>query len=343
MLDGSPTEHMVSLKSEIEPITAVALLSGGLDSMLAARVVLNQGIRVIGVNFAGAYCPVLGDRKTNAQQAAQKLGIELVQLPIDAGFVEMVKAPKYGRGRNMNPCIDCHILMIQRAWEYGRTRGAGFVFTGEVLGQRPMSQHRQALELVAKRSGTDGLLVRPLSAKLLPETEAEKRKLVDRERLLDIEGRNRKRQMALAREYGFADYPAPAGGCLLTDAGYAKRLREALDHHEDSVAMIELLAVGRHFRLGSGAKVVLGRDRAENEELLRRKPDNAAMIDATGVPGPLALLIPDTGPEERLLTARLCVRYSDRRMETDVAVRVGGDCLRVTALDEADVARLRIG
>jgi tRNA U34 2-thiouridine synthase MnmA/TrmU len=323
-------------------VTAVGLLSGGLDSTLAARVILDQGIGVVGVNFAGAYCPVLFGPKTNAEKAAEALGIEHVRLAIDAEFVEMVKAPRYGRGKNMNPCIDCHILMIRRAWEYGRSRGADFVFTGEVLGQRPMSQHRQALDLVAKRSGTEGVLLRPLSAKLLPETEPEKQGLVDREKLLNFEGRGRKRQMALARELGIVKYPAPAGGCLLTDAGYSNRLREALEHGEDSVAAIELLALGRHFRLASGSRVVLGRNKAENDEL-RRRAEGTVVIDATQVPGPLALLIPDSGLGDRRLAARLCARYSDKRQEAQVAVVVNAEAVSVAPLEESEVERLRIG
>ncbi|MEO0085255.1 MAG: tRNA 4-thiouridine(8) synthase ThiI [candidate division WOR-3 bacterium] len=321
---------------------AVALMSGGLDSTLAAKLMLMQNVNVIGVNFAGGYCPVFAGEKTHAEKAAELLGIELVRLPIDAGFVAMVRAPRYNRGRNMNPCVDCHILMIRRAWEYGRTRGADFIVTGEVLGQRPLSQHRQALEVVARRSGTEGMLLRPLSAKCLEPTEPEKTGLVDRERLLDISGRSRKRQMALAQEWGITDYPAPAGGCLLTDAGYAGRLREAFAHGEDSVAVVELLAIGRHFRLPSGARLVVGRDQTENEELRRRTPEGAAVIDATTVPGPLGLLIPDSGPEERRLAAAICARYSDRRGEEVVSVEVGGKEVRVAPAAPEATARLNI-
>ncbi len=324
------------------PVTAVGLLSGGLDSALAVRLLQNQGVAVIGVHFAGAYCPVLFGVRTKAESVAETLGIEYVRLRIDAEFIEMVKAPRYGRGRNMNPCVDCHILMVKRAWEYGRTRNADFVFTGEVLGQRPMSQHRQALELVAKRSGTTGVLLRPLSAKLLPETEPEKQRLVDRERLLNLEGRRRKRQLLLAREWGISGFSSPAGGCLLTDAAYSNRLREALAHDEDSVELLELLAFGRHFRLDSGSRVVIGRDEQENEEL-KRRAQAGVVIDASGVPGPVGLLIPDSGREDRLTAARLCARYSDRRHEPLVPVLVDGLPTAVAPLEEDEVTRLRIG
>lgn len=324
------------------PVTAVGLLSGGLDSALAARLLEDQGIVVIGVHFAGAYCPVLFGTRTQAELVAESLGIEYVRLPIDAEFVEMVKAPRYGRGKNMNPCIDCHILMLRRAWEYARHRNAAFIFTGEVLGQRPMSQHRQALELVAKRSGTAGWLLRPLSAKLLPETEPEKQRLVDRERLLNIEGRGRKRQLALAKELGISGFSSPAGGCLLTDASYSRRLREALAHDEDSVELFELLALGRHFRLDSGSRVVVGRNQPENEEL-RRRAQVGVMVDASGLPGPVGLLTPDSGTVDRLIAARLCARYSDRRGDPLVTVLVDGQPTPVVPLAEPDADRLRIG
>jgi len=328
--------------SEARRPKAVALMSGGLDSTLAAKLMLMQGVEVIGVNFAGGYCPVFAGNKTDAEKAAETLGVELVRLPIDEDFVAMVRAPKYSRGRNMNPCIDCHILMIRRAWEYGRTRGAGFVVTGEVLGQRPLSQHRQALEIVARRSGTKGLLLRPLSARCLEPTEPEQRGLVDREKLLDIKGRSRKRQMALAQEWGITEYPAPAGGCLLTDAGYAGRLREAFARGEDSVETLELLAIGRHFRLPSGARLVVGRNRAENEELLRRASGNAAVIDATPVPGPLGLLIPDSGHGERLLAAGICARYSDRRKDARVPVSIAGVRVETTPVTPEAADRLNV-
>jgi tRNA-specific 2-thiouridylase len=233
---------------------AIALLSGGLDSTLAAKVILEHGIKVVGVNFAGAYCPRPFTGKSRAEKAAEKLGIELVTLRIDSEFIAMVKHPKHGRGKNMNPCIDCHTLMIRRAWAFGQTRGAGFIITGEVLGQRPMSQNRQALAVVARESGVGDRLLRPMSAKLLDAAAPEREGLVDRERLLDVEGRQRTRQMALAEKYGIKDYPTPAGGCLLTEKVFSKRLAEAFDHGEDSPEIVELLSLGRHFRLPSGAR-----------------------------------------------------------------------------------------
>jgi tRNA U34 2-thiouridine synthase MnmA/TrmU len=327
--------------SEASTGHAVALLSGGLDSILAARLVLEQGIRVTGINFAGAYCPVPFGEKSAAEKAAGHLGIELVVLPINEDFIELVKVPHYGRGKNMNPCIDCHILMIRKAWEWGQANGADFVVTGEVLGQRPMSQNRQALGIVARRSGTEGRLLRPMSARLLEPTAPEESGLVDRARLLDIEGRSRKKQMALAEEFDITEYPTPAGGCLLTDVGYGRRVKEALEHGEDSVEVFELLRTGRHFRLPSGARVIVGRNKDDNDELRRRAPDRAAVIDGQALPGPLALLIPDT-EGDRETAAALCARYSDRRKDENVAVRVNGEQFNVRPASPEDSARLVI-
>ncbi|MBM3313381.1 tRNA 4-thiouridine(8) synthase ThiI, partial [candidate division WOR-3 bacterium] len=305
---------------------AVCLLSGGLDSALAAKLILEQELAVIGVNFAGAYCPRPRTGRSRAERAVEQLGIELVTLPIDAEFIAMVKRPKHGRGKHMNPCIDCHILMIRKAWAYGRSRGAEFVITGEVLGQRPMSQNRQALAVVARESGTGDRLLRPLSAKLLLPTAPERSGLADRERLLDIAGRSRKRQMELAGRYGISDYPNPAGGCLLTEKVFSQRLAEAFEHGEDSLELVELLALGRHFRLPSGARLVVGRDEPENAELLRRKPASATVIDARNLPGPVGLVIAASRiPDDELgLAAAIVAGYSDKRREPAAEVEFDG-------------------
>ena len=394
---------------------AVALLSGGLDSTLAARVILEQGITVIGINFAGAYCPRPVSGQSNAEKAARTLGIELVTLPIDAEFIAMVKNPRHGRGKNMNPCIDCHTLMIRKAWAWGQAEPesktqnpkpksqrdeppmhcrtgasaantdnradvsekticvhqcpsvvswydrADFVITGEVLGQRPMSQNRNALNTVANGSGVGDRLLRPLSAKLLKPTAVEtpdtgpldplttRPPSVDRERLLDIEGRQRTRQMALAEKYGIKDYPSPAGGCLLTEKVYSKRLAEAFDHDEDTLEIVELLSLGRHFRLPSGARLVVGRDERENDELLRRKPAGAAVIDAGDLPGPVGIVVGAgsgvqgfKGSGDGVLAARICARFSDKRKEKLARVVIAGEAVDVEPASEEESARLLI-
>ena len=332
----------VNPESRCGQTRAVALMSGGLDSVLATRLILEQGIRVTGVNFTGGYCPHPRAGKSSAEQAAVMLGIELVRLPIDEGFIELVKAPRYGHGRNLNPCIDCHILMVKRTWEWGREQGAAFVLTGEVLGQRPMSQNKQGLMLVAKRSGAEGYLLRPLCARLLEPTRPEQEGIVDREQLLDIQGRTRRRQLELAAEFGITEFPTPAGGCLLTDVGFAKRMRDALAHGEDSVALVELLRIGRHFRLESGARVIVGRNEAENEELVERCPDGAAVVDGRDLPGPAGLLVPDS-EADRVIAARLVARYSARKQEPAVTVKVPGGTLEVEPANPDESSRLMIG
>ena len=245
----------------------------------------------------------------------------------------------------MNPCIDCHTLMIRKAWAFGQTRGADFIITGEVLGQRPMSQNRQALGVVARESGVGDRLLRPMSAKLLDVTAPEREGLVDRERLLDVEGRQRTRQMALAEKYGIKDYPTPAGGCLLTEKVFSKRLAEAFDHVEDSLEIVGLLSLGRHFRLPSGARLVVGRDEAENDELLRRKPVGAVVIDAGDLPGPVGLLLPAGGSgadSDRILAARICARYSDKRKEKFARVVIAGEAADIEPASEEESARLLI-
>jgi tRNA-specific 2-thiouridylase len=335
---------MAGMKASV----AVSLLSGGLDSTLAAKVILEQGIEVIGVNFAGAYCPRPRKGTSNAEKAAGQLGIELVTLPIDAEFIAMVKRPKHGRGKNMNPCIDCHTLMIRKAWAFGQTRGASFVVTGEVLGQRPMSQNRQALGVVARESGVGDRLLRPMSARLLDVTAPERDGLVDRERLLDVEGRQRTRQMALAERYGIIDYPTPAGGCLLTEKVFSKRLAEAFDHGEDALEIVELLSLGRHFRLPSGARLIVGRDEVENDELLRRKPAGAVVIDAGDLPGPVGLVVPSLClgalviDSDRVLAARICARYSDKRREKSARIVVAGSVIEVEPAGEQESAALQV-
>jgi len=251
-------------------VKAIGLLSGGLDSSLAIKLMLYQEIEVVGLNFITQFSA----GKEEAIRVASKFGIELKVITFGEEYIRMVKNPGYGYGKNMNPCIDCRILQFKRAKEYMDKIGASFVFTGEVLGERPMSQRRDAINLIEKESGLKGLVLRPLSAKLLPPTIPEKEGLIDRELLLAISGRRRKEQMELAKRFGIS-YPTPAGGCRLTDPNFALRLKESFDHDEDSTRDMHLLRYGRHFRLQTGAKAIVGRNERENEIIsnLARKGD----------------------------------------------------------------------
>ncbi|MFH1968964.1 MAG: tRNA 4-thiouridine(8) synthase ThiI [Verrucomicrobiota bacterium] len=289
-----------------KPIRALCLLSGGLDSQLAARLLLEQGIEVHGLTFTSIF---FGARA--GEQAARQLNIPLLIEDFTPTILAILAHPKHGFGAGLNPCIDCHIAMVRRAGELMRERGFQFISTGEVLNQRPMSQHRKALQQVASESGVGDYLLRPLSAKLLPETEPEKRSWVDRARLLAFEGRNRKPQMALARELGITDYPQPAGGCLLTDPLYGKRLKDLKTHEGlGDVADILRLRVGRHFRVGS-VRVIVGRNQAENQQLEKERNASEYLLKAKDVPGPSAILPPGATEDELQQAAAICARYSD--------------------------------
>jgi tRNA U34 2-thiouridine synthase MnmA/TrmU len=234
----------------------------------------------------------------------------------------MIKNPKHGYGSNMNPCIDCRIFMLRKAKKYMEEHGAKFIFTGEVLGQRPMSQHGKALKIVEQESGLENLILRPLSAKLLKTTIPEEKKWIDRDKLLSIQGRRRIPQMELAEQLGIKDYPCPAGGCRLTDPQFAERLKESFDHGEDTISDINLLKYGRHFRLESGAKVVVGRNEEENKVLPRFFHKNDILMEVTNVGSPLTLLKKSKGKGDIKEAANLCVRYSDAEKKDNPEIKI---------------------
>lgn len=249
---------------------AIALISGGLDSILAARVVKEEGIEVLPLNFRIPFCQ---RKKGGAPEPGinslvkASLGVELKVVDISAPFLELVLRPKHGFGSNMNPCIDCKIFMLKRAKEMLSFFGAQFIVTGEVLGQRPMSQHRKALDIIEQESGLTGLLLRPLCAGCLAETIPEKEGWVKRGRLFKFSGRARRPQMELAREFGIDSYPNASGGCLLTDPEFSGRLKDLIEHHSLTLEDVGLLKIGRHFRLADKAKLIVGRNEEENREI----------------------------------------------------------------------------
>jgi len=302
-----------------KPIRALCLLSGGLDSQLAVRLLLAQGIEVQGGTFASIFFGAGA-----AERSARQLNIPLLIEDFTPAILALIASPKHGFGAGLNPCIDCHITMVRRAGELMRERGFQLVGTGEVLNQRPMSQHRQALQQVAAESGVGDYLLRPLSAKLLPETEPEKRGWVDRARLLAFEGRNRKPQMALARELGITNYPQPAGGCLLTDPAYGKRLKDLKTHEGLGIIPILRLRLGRHFRVGS-VRAIVGRNKAENEQLEKERAPGEYLLKARDIPGPSAILPPGATEDELQQAAALCARYSDFCPGQPVLIEVQGN------------------
>jgi tRNA U34 2-thiouridine synthase MnmA/TrmU len=295
---------------------AMGLLSGGLDSILAAKIILEQGIEVVGISFVTPFFSSEG-----AERAAAALGIPLKILDITEPHLAMLRHPKHGYGNNMNPCIDCHALMLREAGRVMEEEGEIFLFTGEVLGQRPMSQNKGALRTVERESGYEGLILRPLSAQLLPETIPEQKGKVDRERLLRIKGRSRKEQLALAQRYHITEYLSPAGGCLLTDPIFSRRLEDLFHHQEDfQIRDIALLKIGRHLRLTPALKAIVGRHAQDNEKILQFVAPGDDLLKVEGYPGPLCL-IPYGGAVEYITrAASICVRYSDAPAEEVVSV-----------------------
>ncbi len=297
---------------------AVALLSGGLDSQLAARLVIEQGIRVVGLHFTSVFnaAPKPGE-PTPAERAAETLGISLLKEDISERQMQILRDPPHGFGSAANPCIDCHMAMLTAAARRMGEAGADFLVTGEVVGQRPMSQRRHVLGMIDRETGLGGLILRPLSAKLLEQTRPEADGLIDRDRLEGIRGRSRFRQMALARRFGIRKYPSPAGGCLLTDRGFGERVHDLLLHDELDLNGAHLLKVGRHYRLAPGTKAVVGRDEPENiriEELVR---DGDILIELADMPGPMCLLRGGRSEDIVRTAASLAARVSKaRRLET---------------------------
>jgi hypothetical protein len=304
--------------------TAIALFSGGLDSMLAACLIQAQGIQVRGVHFTSPFFgeDILGNSdELRARQAADQIGMPLRVVSLGSDYLEMLRKPRHGYGKAVNPCVDCHAYFFRKAKEYMQEIGADFVITGEVLGQRPMSQRRDTLRVVERDSGLDGLLVRPLSARCLPATIPEERGWLDRERLGAIIGRSRKEQLRLAEEFGLVEYPSPAGGCLLTELSYQSKVRDLftnepeLDPHD-----FRLLRSGRHFRIGDRSKAIIGRNHGENELLRQACRPQDTLISWRDGSSPVALL---TGPLDHQTmesAARLLLRYTKAEPMADCTI-----------------------
>jgi tRNA-specific 2-thiouridylase len=325
---------------------AIGCISGGLDSTLAVRLMQRLGVEVIGLHILHLWAPPLATpgAKPRAVRTAETLGIRCVTIDAAEADLELVQHPKHGLGKRMNPCIDCRIWSLQRARELMVAEGADFVFTGEVLGQRPMSQRRPMMELIERESGLKGRLMRPLSAKCFSPTEVEERGLVDRTKLLGIAGRSRKVQMATAAEWGITDYPSPAGGCLVTDPGFAFRLKDMLSRGTPTVADVELLKIGRHFRLADGTWLVMGRAESDCLLLDRRFLPGDVRIEAENLPGPTTLLRGTPSEDNIRTAAALTMRYI-KKAGTDarpVLVRpVGGEVrtIVVAAASEEEARR----
>jgi tRNA U34 2-thiouridine synthase MnmA/TrmU len=329
---------------------AIALLSGGLDSTLAAKLIMEQGIEVEAINFLTVFCTCTsrGETCLASKAAADKLGIKLKVFEISNEYFNIIKNPKHGYGSNMNPCLDCRIFTFKKAGEYMKEIGASFVITGEVLGQRPMSQRRDAIRIIERDSGLQGLILRPLSAKLFDPTVPEKKGLVDREKLLDFQGRSRKPQIQLAKELNINDYPCPAGGCLLTDPGFANRMRDLIRHKpEFTLNDVKLLKVGRHFRLSPETKLVVGRDKEENRRLSNLAQAGDLSFYPKKIKGPTGIGRGIFDADQLAIASSVVARYSDgglNRLEI-ICKQISDqriEYMTVKPLNEEELCKLRI-
>lgn len=327
---------------------ALGLCSGGLDSILAALVLRKQGIDVTWVSFVTPFFSA-----DKAQEAARRYDVPLIIRDISDQYLVMLKNPAAGYGQNMNPCLDCHTMMFAEAGKIMQEQRFDFLFSGEVAGQRPMSQTKQSLRYVEKRSGFDGYIVRPLSAKVLPLTKAEEEGLVDRSRLLGLNGRSRKPQMQIAKEMGVSNYPAPAGGCLLTDVRYSMKLRDLIDFNPFArISEYHLLKAGRHLRLDADTKLVVGRDMRDNDTVLKYyEPEHDIQFRLVEKPGPAVIMTCASGvPDMQILEKAACICATYGKTSPDEVVEVsvvmpggsGKSILTVKAGQSSDFSGLMI-
>lgn len=331
---------------------AIALLSGGLDSTLAAKIVMEQGIELEALNFLTVFCTCTnrGETCLASQKVVKTLGIPLKVFNVSNEYLNVVKDPKHGYGSNMNPCIDCRIFMLKKAKVYMEEAEASFIVTGEVLGQRPMSQRRDAMRLIEKEAGLEGYIIRPLSAKFLPATIPEKEGWINRENLLGIQGRSRKPQMKLADHYGIRDYPCPAGGCLLTDPQFANRMKDLMLYNPNfSLNDVHLLKIGRHFRLSHNLKLVVGRNKEDNKKIQTFAQEEDILLKALHHPGPLSLLRGEPNGIEIEKAASITVRYGKAKdlKSVEVLYKKGNEdsyrSISVISIPDEKIRDLMIG
>jgi tRNA-specific 2-thiouridylase len=293
--------------------TALALLSGGLDSTLAVKMMIDQGVGVTALNFTSPFCNCTSHKagcQHQASKVASEFGIPIRVIAKGMDYMRIVENPPHGHGRGMNPCVDCRIYILKKAKELMPELGASFIITGEVIGQRPMSQRRQQIELIEKESGLAGLVLRPLSAQHFPPTKPELAGIVDREKLLAVSGRSRKVQMELAQDLGVTDYPCPAGGCMLTDPIMAERLKDLFAHVPDyGFNDLQFLKIGRHFRLANDLKIILGRNHEENEKIALLASQGATIFLPENFRGPTAYVCESSDGDNDALVGAILARY----------------------------------
>jgi tRNA-specific 2-thiouridylase len=322
----------------------LVLLSGGLDSTLAVKSMIDQDLDVEAVIFSTPFC--LCD-KCSAGSTVKKFGIKAHRVFMGQEYLDLIVNPPRGYGSQMNPCIDCRIMMLRKAKDLAKEMGAKCIVTGEVLDQRPFSQTKKAMEFIERKAEMEGEILRPLSAKLLPVTDFEKSGEVDREKLFSIQGRRRLEQMDLAKKIGVKDYPCPSGGCLLTDPRFAEKLKDFLKNKKTlTIDDVNLLKNGRHFRF-NGCKIIVGRNEKENQFLLEvSNQKNLPYLEVVEHMGPITLLEKSCSTESVKKASEITVRYSDveKGNEVDVRLQVRGNVsiIRSTAADDEEISLLRI-
>jgi tRNA-uridine 2-sulfurtransferase len=294
-----------------EKIKAVALMSGGLDSVLAAAIIKNQGVQVTGISCKHPFhAGSEQQEQSQVELGAKQIGIELVMPDVTQTMLEMVQNPPHGYGKHLNPCIDCRIMYLGEGEKLMKELDAHFLITGEVLGQRPMSQRRDTINIIDRDSSLRGLIIRPLSAKLLNPTIPEEKGWVDREKLYEVSGRGRKPQYKLAEELGITEFSAPAGGCLLTMEDFARKMLDLIERSDSITAKdIELLKHGRQFRLSDKAKIIVGKDDSDNKKLFTLAEDTDVLIKMADRPGPVGVLTGIFSEAEIETSCKLVGRY----------------------------------
>ena len=318
---------------------AIALFSGGLDSTLAMKLIIDQGIDVLAINISTGFGSTK-DRREHMENMCAQVGAEFKIVDIQDEYLQDVLfSPKHGYGKHFNPCIDCHAKMFEVAKRIMEDEGASFLISGEVLGQRPMSQNKDALQTVLNESNCEGLLLRPMSAKRLAPTTPEIEGWVDREKLEDIMGRSRDRQMELAKEIGLTDFESPGGGCLLTDENFGKKMWDFIKFDQFEKQDIPVMKHGRHFRLADGAKLVIGRDKDENEYLQNIQNDKFFHIRTVGIPGPHALLSKNATPEDKELATRGILTYCKTKPEQTYTLSFDGEELSALPLESREMMK----
>lgn len=321
-------------------LRALALFSGGLDSLLAIKVIQEQNIEVIALNFDTGFGSVK-DKKEQLERMLNQIDAKLEIIDIKEDFIKnTLFTPKYGYGKNFNPCIDCHAKMINIAKHLLQKYDAQFIISGEVLGQRPMSQNSRSLKDVSRLSDEGGILLRPLSAKFLEPTIPEKEGWVDREKLYSIEGRSRTVQMRLADEFGITEYEAPAGGCLLTDEGFALKIRDFIKYDSNfTSADIDVLKYGRQLRLPDGAKLIIGRNRDDNDGISKIDNPKFSLAYVENITGAIGLLSKNATENEKRLTAKLLITYAKNPTDENYSVKIGEEIIKEMKFNSKDSAK----